>query len=693
MKSPLFSLLAILQICTALHAAPPPVIPLETLFAEADLAAVAISPTGRYLTWLAPKNQRINLAIMDRETKQVRWLTNMKEESVTAYQWVKKDRILFAQQWGGREQYGMFACDPDGGNLVVINQLERVEATADGAGAGGVPNSERDLPKNLVSTLAKDPDHILMNRIRGNSFLGDLIKVNIRTGKETVEERNYINARTWIADGNGVVRVAICTDFEEPIRVKYRSDAKSEWRTIGEFSKETSLFFEEAAPIEPHWRPSVFAKDNRMLYVKTFMEHDKSALRTLDPETGEWGPVLFTHPRVKLGNRLANYRRGGLSSRAALDGLIFNSAGDLGGVAYEDEYPEVKWLDPKLAKLAADLDRALPDTVNSIDSATADGNLMVVRAASDRDPGTYYLYDAAKQELTEIGRTRKAIDPKNMSEMRPIRFKARDGWDIPGYLTIPAGRDPKNMPMLVVPHGGPYGPRDSWGYSPDVQFFANRGYAVLQINYRGSGGYGLKFQLGGYKGYGRQMQDDLTDGVKWCIAQGLADPARVGIYGASYGGYAVLAGLIFTPDLYCCGVDYVGVSDIEDRQGSRSDAGPRVLREGNAIRNLDPVKDADIIRATNPVEHIPNLRAPLFAAYGKNDPRVRFDQWLKLESRLKQYSKPYEVMIAENEGHGFRKIENRLEFYRRVEDFLARNMNTPEGRVKVGTPVVGPKKS
>lgn len=693
MKSPLLRLLTLLFALTALRAAPSPAIPLETLFAEADMASVAISPTGRYLTWLAPKNQRINLAIMDRETKQVRWLTNMKEESVTAYQWVKKDRILFAQQWAGREEYGMFACDPDGGNLVIINKLERVEATSDGAGQAGIPNSERDLPKNLVSTLPKDPDHILMNRIRGNSFLGDLIKVNIRTGKETVEERNYINARAWIADSNGVVRVAICTDFEEPIRVKYRSDAKSEWRTIGEFSKETSLFLEEAAPIEPHWRPSVFAKDNRTLYIKTFMEHDKSALRTLDPETGTWGPVLFTHPRVELGNRLANYRRGGLSSRSALDGLIFNPAGELGGVAYEDEYPEVKWLDPKLAKLASDLDRALPDTVNSIDSSTSDGNLMVVRAHSDRDPGTFYLYDGTKQELTEIGRARKAIEPKNMSEMRPIRFKARDGWEIPGYLTIPAGRDPKNMPMLVVPHGGPYGPRDSWGYSADVQFFANRGYAVLQINYRGSGGYGLKFQLGGYKGYGRQMQDDLTDGVKWCIEQGLADPARVGIYGASYGGYAVLAGLTFTPELYCCGVDYVGVSDIEDRQGSRTDSGPRVFREGNAIRNLDPVKDADIIRATNPVEHIPNIRAPLFAAYGKNDPRVRFDQWLKLESRLKQYSKPYEVMIAENEGHGFRKIENRLEFYRRVEDFLARSMNTPEGRVKVGTPVVVPKKS
>ena len=692
MRIPRLLLLLLLSI-TGLQAAPAPLIPLDTLFAEADMASVAISPTGRYLTWLAPKNQRINLAIMDRETKQVRWLTNMKEESITAYQWVKKDRILFAQQWGGREQFGMFACDPDGGNLVVINKLERVEATAEGAGDAAPPSSERDLPKNLISTLPKDPDHILMNRIRGSSFLGDVVKVNIRNGKETIEERNYINARTWIADRNGVVRVAICTDFEEPIRVKYRSTAKSEWRTIGEFSKETSLFLEEAAPIEPHWRPSVFAKDNRTLYVKTFMEHDKSALRTLDPETGEWGPVIFTHPRVELGNRLANYRRGGLSSRAALDGLIFDSDGELGGIAYEDEYPEVKWLNPKLAKLSAELNGALAGTNNSIDSATADGNLMVVRAFSDRDPGTYYLYDAVKQELSEIGRARKAIDPKQMSEMRPIRFKARDGWEIPGYLTFPAGREHKNMPMLVVPHGGPYGPRDSWGYSADVQFLANRGYAVLQINYRGSGGYGLKFQLGGYKGYGRQMQDDLTDGVRWCIEQGLANPSRVGIYGASYGGYAVLAGLTLTPELYCCGINYVGVSDIEGHQGSRTYAGPRVFREGNAIRNLDPVKDIAIIRATNPVEHVPNIRVPLFSAYGKNDPRVQFDQWLTLETRLKQYGKEYEIMVGENEGHGFRKLENRLEFYRRVEGFLARNMNTPEGRVKVGTPTVKPTKS
>ena len=694
MKTTLPRLLAVIVglFVTGAHAQPPPPTRPETMFADPDMQTVKISPTGRYLTWLAPKNKRMNLAIQDRETKQVRWLTNMKEENVVTYVWAKKDRLLFVQQFAGREQFGLFACDPDGGNFVVINPLERVEADADGRGVESAPGSERDLPKALISLLPKDPDHILLDRSRGRSGLADVIKVNIRNGKETIEERNYINARAWIADANGVLRVAICTDLEEPIRVKYRQDAKSEWRTLGEFSKDLSLIQGEASPVEKHWRPSVFAKDNRTLYVKSFMDHDKSAIRTLDPETGEWGPVLFTHPRVEPGDRLANYvlRTGGLNSRAAPDGLIFNSAGELGGVAYTDEYPEVQWLDPKLAKLAKDIDGALRGTRNGIISTTSDGSLMVVRAASDRDPGTFYLYDAAKQELSELGRARKGIDPKVLSEMRPVRFKARDGWEIPGYLTIPIGRPTTKMPMLVVPHGGPYGPRDVWGYSDDVQFFASRGYAVLQINYRGSGGYGLEFQLGGYKGYGRKMQDDLTDGVKWCIEQGLADPARVGIYGASYGGYAVLAGLTFTPELYACGVNYVGVADIESRGIPRSFVGPRVIRESLAIRNVDPVKEADIIRATNPVAHVQNIRAPLFSAYGKNDPRVQFDQWQMLESRLKQYGKTYEIMVAENEGHGFRKLENKLEYFRRVEAFLETNMNVPEGRVKVGPAVVVP---
>lgn len=671
----------------AAPATPPPPVPLDVFFADAEMSAPQISPDGRYLTFLAPKNQRMNLAILERATKKARWITDMKEESVVAYVWAKPDRIVFAQQFGGREQYGMFACDPDAGNLVVINKLERVESTSEGLGQGDAPSSERDLPKSLISLLPKDPDHILMNRLRGSSFLGDIVKVNIRTGKETLVERNYINARTWIADSQGAVRIAITTDFEEPIRIRYRKDEKSEWKTVGEFSRDTSLFLEEAAPIEPHWRPSVFAKDDRTLYIKSFIDHDTAAIRTFDPETGEFGPVLFTHPRVEPGDRLANYRRGGISSRAAVDGLVFNATGDLAGIRYEDERPETRWLDSAMARLAVDIDRALPGTANGIISATRDGKTLVVSAASDRDPGIFYIYDAAKQQMEEIGRRSPKIKPAQMAEMKPIRFPARDGWEIPGYLTLPVGREPRNLPMIVIPHGGPYGPRDTWSFQPDVQFLANRGYAVLQVNYRGSGGYGLKFQRGGYRQYGLKMQDDVSDGVKWCVAQGYANANRVGIFGASYGGYVVLAGLTLTPELYCCGIDYVGVADTELRAGTRSFTPPRILREYREITNVDPVKDKEIIRATNPVQHIAAMRAPLLAAYGKNDPRVRFEQWQILEARLKQHNKTYEAIIEENEGHGFRKLETKLAFYRKVEDFLARNMDTPEGNVRVGTPV------
>jgi hypothetical protein len=183
---------------------PPPT--LQEIFADPEMQAVQLSPTGRYLTWLAPKNQRMNLAILDRETRKLRWLTDMKIESVVSHVWAKPDRILFAQQYGGREQYGMFACDPDGSNLIVINKLEKVEATADGLGEGDLPSGVRDLPKTLVSLLPKDRDHILMNRLRGNSGLGDVVKVNIRNGREVVHETNYIGARVWIADANGEVR-------------------------------------------------------------------------------------------------------------------------------------------------------------------------------------------------------------------------------------------------------------------------------------------------------------------------------------------------------------------------------------------------------------------------------------------------------------------------------------------------------
>lgn len=683
MKPWLMNRLTALMMLAVLRAsaAVPALVPVETFFADPEMRAVQISPTGRYLTFLAPRNKRMNLAILDRETKKTGWLTNMTQESVVYYAWAKPDRILFSQQLAGRESFGIYAVDPDGKNLTIIRQLVQVDE-AERIG-------DYDMPRDFISLLPGDKDSVLMMEMRGNSGLGDPIRVNLRTGKATRGELNDINARAWIADDKGVLRVALCSDFEGPVRVLYRSDEKAKWRVLAEYRNELSLLFPEASPVEPHWKPICFAKDNRTLYVLSFLEHDKGAIRTYDPETKTMGPVIFTDPQFEPGDRLANYRSGGLGSRKAFGGLEFNADGELVGVDYLAEKSTTRWIDPRAAQLARDLDAALPGTVNHVVSETSDGKLKVVLAATDRDPGSYFLFNAEKSELSSLGAARPGIKPAEMAEMRAISFVARDGATIPGYLTLPPGRAEKNLPMIVVPHGGPFGPRDVWGYDPQVQFLANRGYVVLQVNFRGSGGYGLEFQRGGYRQYGRRMQDDVSDGVKWAVAQGIADPARVGIFGASYGGYVVLAGLAFTPELYCLGIDYVGVADLDlmTAKGSADFALPRLFRDYLKITRFDAAQDRELIKAVNPIAFIDRVRAPLLAAYGKNDPRVRLEHGAVLEAQLKKYGKIHDYLVEEGEGHGFRNVENRVAFFKKVDDFLARYMNPPEGRVRVGTPV------
>lgn len=658
-------------------------IPVETFFADTAMRGVQISPSGRYLTFLAPRNDRYNLAILDRETKQLRWLTNMTKESVVYAKWAKPDRILFAQQLGGRESYGIYAIDPDGKNLTIIRQLAQVDA-ADRIG-------DYDLPRDFISLLPADKDAVLMTEMRGNSGLAEPIKVNLRTGKSTRLELNDLNARVWIADNAGAIRLAICTDFDGPVRILYRSDEKAKWQSLGEFPNEISLIFPEASPLEPHWKPIRFAKDNRTLYVLSFLEHDKGAIRTFDPETRTFGPVLFTDPKFEPGNRLANYRSGGLGSRDAFGGLLFNRAGDFAGVSYLAEKPANRWFDATMERQEREIDAALPGTANHVVSETKDGKLQVIMAISDRDPGTFYLHDVAKAEMSFLGKANPAIDPQKMAEMRSISFAARDGTKIPGYLTLPPKSTGKNLPMILVPHGGPFGPRDVWGFDPEVQFLANRGYAVLQVNFRGSGGYGLEFQRGGYRQYGLRMQDDLSDGVKWAIAEGIADPTRVGIFGASYGGYATLAGLVFTPELYRLGINYVGVADLEllTAKGSGDFRLPRMIRDFIRLTRFDPASDREQIKATNPIEFIGRIRAPLLSAYGKNDPRVPLEHGAALESRLKRFGKTHEYLVEENEGHGYRNIASRVAFFHQVEAFLMRYMGSSGESTGSGEPTRG----
>ncbi len=298
-----------------------------------------------------------------------------------------------------------------------------------------------------------------------------------------------------------------------------------------------------------------------------------------------------------------------------------------------------------------------------------DEKRMLVYAGSDRTLGAYYFYDMESGAFEKLADLSPWLKEEEMAAMRPVRYKARDGLLIHGYLTIPVGVEPKNLPVIILPHGGPWA-RDSWGFSPEAQFFANRGYAVLSMNFRGSTGYGKQFWTAGFQQWGRAMQDDITDGVKWLIGQGVADPKKVGIYGASYGGYAVLAGLAFTPDVYACGVDYVGPSNLF----TLLDTIPPYWELGRQMMYEQighPEKDKALLQAASPVFHADQIRSPLLVAQGANDPRVKKTESDQIVEALRKRNIYVEYIVKDNEGHGFRNEENRFEFYRAMERFLA----------------------
>lgn len=313
--------------------------------------------------------------------------------------------------------------------------------------------------------------------------------------------------------------------------------------------------------------------------------------------------------------------------------------------------------------------------------------MRVVYVSSDREPGVYYVLDRQASSITEFKR-RYVLDTRQLSPVKPIEFTARDGLLLHGYLTVPLGSDGKKMPLVIHPHGGPFGLRDTWGYNPEIQFLASRGYAVLQINYRGSGGYGRDFIDKGRYQWGRAMQDDLTDAVKWAIAQGIADPARVAIYGASYGGYAALAGLTLTPELYRCGINYVGAADLEITFRDRgADAFTRGGEFDFQKEWVGP--DSAYRAATSPLYLVKAINAPSLHAYGEKDPRVKIDHWTRLEPELKKYGKSYESIVESRQGHGFRDARASIRFYEAMEKFLAKHLapdssDTPSKEIKNG---------
>jgi dipeptidyl aminopeptidase/acylaminoacyl peptidase len=359
------------------------------------------------------------------------------------------------------------------------------------------------------------------------------------------------------------------------------------------------------------WVPREFAADNVTLWMISREEHDRGALHAVDPRTFDRGAPLFVPSEGEITELITTRDRSRLL-----------------GVRYEAEREHHHWFDAARGALQVKLAATFVGCDVRISSVSDDESVALVWVGHDREPGVYYVLDHKAGSLVQFKRMRE-LDPAQLSPRRPIRYTARDGLVVHGYLTLPPGSSGKNLPFIVHPHGGPFGVRDFWGFDADAQFLATRGYAVLQPNYRGSGGYGREFINQGRHQWGRAMQDDLTDAVQWAIAEGIADPARVAIYGASYGGYAALIGAMLTPDLYACAVNYVGASDLEITFKQRGEDAWRAGEEFSYQRAwVGPTKAYR--DATSPINLVERIKVPTLHAYGAEDPRVKIDHWSRL---------------------------------------------------------------
>lgn len=636
---------AAIGFATLILAAPPPELPVETFFRKPNISQVTFSPDGKRIACLVPYERRMNLAVIDLEKKTKNLLTNFKDNDVGSLLWANDERIIFTKTSDGQPGSTVYAVNRDGTERVLL---------VGGAAEAGTEQQANANFRGLLARLPKDPKYILVLGNLSGAQGPDVCLMNLKTGKLTLEVANPGWVRRWILDRNRVVRAGVAVQGSTTT-VLLRDPIKGTFTSVHSHQEDA-----------PGWIPLSFDGDDRTLFVASNIGRDTTAIYRFDTATRPLGDLVFGDPIYDVEDVVWD------EVKKKIVAVPINAA-----------RPRYHWLDAESAALQERIDKSLRDTSNRLLHASPDGSRRLILASSDRDPGVYYLFDSTTKKIEELAVLKPGIDPDRMAPMKPVAIRARDGLPLHSYLTLPVGREPKNLPLIIHPHGGPYGIRDSWGFNPEVQFYANRGFAVLQVNFRGSGGYGGKFERAGWKKWGLEMQDDLTDAVKWATAEGIADPTRIVISGASYGGYATMAGLTFTPELYCAGINYLGRVNIADKI---SDQETKAMQHWFLTRfgDLENAADRKRLHDTSPVYFADRINAPVLMAYGKNDTQVRIDQGYGMEAALKKAGKTFEMIIEEKEGHGFRKEELSIAFYVRVDAFLKKYVTSPRGSVNVG---------
>ena len=616
----------------------PPLIDREIFFGNPEIASAQISPDGKFIAFRKPYKDTMNLWVKKAEEpfEKARLITAETKRPIRNYFWSRDSKyILFVNDFGGDENFNVYAVDP----------------TAAAASGSEVPATRNLTDMKKVRALIynvprSDPDTIYVGLNNRDPRWHDLYKLRISSGERQLMKENTERFDGYSFDNAGKLRLA----------TRVTQTGENEILRLDADGKATTVYscnvFETCSPIRFH-------KDNKRTYVVTNKgDVDLIRLVLFDPETGK-EEIVESDPmkRVDLG---------GVRFSDLTDEIIFTS--------YQDEKPRIYFKDNEAEADYKLVKRKVGGKEVSFGSGTDDEVRFIVTAWSDTEPGETYLFDRKTKELTKQYRIRERLPREHLAEVRPVRYKSSDGLEIPAYLTLPKGVPAKNLPTIIMPHGGPWS-RDTWGYDSYAQFAANRGYAVLSPNFRGSRGYGKAFLDAGNRQWGDKMQDDVTWGVKYLVEQGIADPKRVGIWGGSYGGYATLAGITFTPDLYAAAVAEVAPSNLI----TLLETIPPYWESGRVIfykRMGDPTTPegkAQLLRQS-PLTHASKIKTPLLITQGANDPRVNKRESDQIVLALRERNYPVEYLLAPDEGHGYARPVNNMAVLAAAERFLAKHL-------------------
>ena len=630
-------------------------------FAEfSTWSSIKISPDGKHLAGIVDTDSGLGgskLMIIDATS-----MENLHEITITgsgfigSFVWANNERLIAWEAVKSGFQERPFGT----GNIIAVNIDGTKKRWIYGAGKKRQSHLRRfssRVSASIAHRLPKDDRHVLMEVYTFGSKDGAytrLVKLNIYNGREVSLGSSPIKNASLMVDSEGDLRFAYGPDIDDNEAWKVFQREGENWKLLSRTEEYQGSFL-----------PLAFTSDEQALYALDNIDTDTAALYEYEIGSGE-KRLIYKHPYVDLEPSAVEYDvvKGSSNTKGVVAGVWIKPD-------YKNYIPLSKDSDYNSWLLA--LQQQFPEHVVEVVSQTSAENitheLAVVAVWSDKLPGMYLLYDKTNRRLSRIRQAHSYINPNMMRPMEPYKITVRDGKTLFGYLTKPEGKGP--FPLIMHPHGGPYGPRDEWGFNPEVQMLASRGYAVLQVNFRGSGGYGKDFQYSAFKQWAGEMQDDLTDSVQWAINAGIAEPGRVCIYGASYGGYAALMSAVKEPDLYACTAGYVGVYDLElmEKKGDiqRRDEGIDYIRK--AICD-----SSESCKASSPITYLDRLKADVMIIHGKNDQRVPFAHAETLRAELEKRNIDFEWLVKAKEGHGFVNVENREELYQKLLSFFGKNI-------------------